>query len=69
MLHWILRCAHVINGTLSFLSVNVLQGFALEKLIASRAKRTDEAERVVAKVQIWSDHAELLHMVKLAMHY
>ena len=49
------------------LSVQVLQGFALEKLIASRAKRVDESERVVAKVQIWSDHAELLQMVKLAM--
>lgn len=44
-----------------------LQGFALEKLIAARAKCTDESERVVAKVQVWSDHAELLQMVKLAM--
>lgn len=44
-----------------------LQGFALEKLIASRAKRADESERVVAKVQVWRDHAELLQMVKIAM--
>ena len=49
------------------LSVHLLQGFALEKLIASRARRSDESERVVAKVQIWSDHAELLQLVKLAM--
>ena len=43
------------------------QGFALEKLIAARAKCTDESERVVARVQIWRDHAELLQMVKGAM--
>ena len=51
------------------LSVSMLQGFALEKLIASKAKCADESERVVAKVQIWSNHAELLQMVKLAMHH
>ena len=44
-----------------------LQGYALERLIAARAKRTDESERVVANVHIWRDHAELLQMVKAAM--
>ena len=44
-----------------------MQGFALEKLIAARAKRSDESERVVAKVRVWRDHTELLQMVKDAM--
>ena len=44
-----------------------MQGHALEKLIAARAKRTDESERVVAKVGIWRDHSELLEMVQEAM--
>ena len=44
-----------------------MQGYALEKLIASRAKRSDETERVVAQVHIWNDHAHLLQLVKQSM--
>ena len=44
-----------------------VQGYALDKLIASRANRSDETERVVAQVHIWNDHAHLLQLVKQAM--
>ncbi len=45
----------------------VLQGHALEKLIAARAQCSDETERVVAQVHVWNDHADLLRLAQEAM--
>ena len=42
----------------------VTQGFALEKLIAAQQELKDPNEHVVARVQLWQDHRQMLDLAK-----